>query len=100
MLFNFQITISFSNVNVAYSGLVNKISDTIDNVAPIKKIKIKKNTEDWFDNKIAEVIKTREKDLKKVKNQSLKYTIIFILRQNIILRNQLNKGKLNCLIQN
>ena len=37
MLFNFQITISFSNVNVAYSGLVNKISDTIDNVAPIKK---------------------------------------------------------------
>ena len=27
----------FSNVNVAYSDLPNKISDTIDNVAPIKK---------------------------------------------------------------
>ena len=26
----------FSNVNVAYSDLLNKISDTIDNVAPIK----------------------------------------------------------------
>ena len=29
----------FSNVNVAYSDLPNKISDTIDNVAPIKKKK-------------------------------------------------------------
>ena len=27
----------FSNVNVAYSHLPNKISDTIDNVAPTKK---------------------------------------------------------------
>ena len=29
----------FSNVNVAYSDLLNKISDTIDNVAPLKEIK-------------------------------------------------------------
>ena len=34
----------FSNVNFAYSDLVNKISDTIDNAAPIKKIRIKNNS--------------------------------------------------------
>ena len=55
----------FSNVNVAYSDLVNKILDTIDNVAPIKEIRIKNNTQDWFDNEIAEAIKTREKYSKK-----------------------------------
>ena len=31
----------FSNVNVAYSDLLNKISDTINNVAPIKEARIK-----------------------------------------------------------
>ena len=35
----------FSNINVAYSDLLNKISDIIDSVAPIKEIRIKNNTE-------------------------------------------------------
>ena len=47
----------FSNVNVAYSDLLNKISDTIDNVAPIKEIRLKDNTQEWFDNEIADAIK-------------------------------------------
>ena len=34
----------FSNVKVAYSDLLNKISDVIDNAAPIKEIRIKYNT--------------------------------------------------------
>ena len=36
----------FSNVKVAYSDLLNKISDTIDNVAPIKEIRIKNKTQE------------------------------------------------------
>ena len=61
----------FPNVNVAYSDLVNRVSDTIDNVAPIKEIRIKNNTQDWFDNEIAEAIKTKEKYLKKIKKSNL-----------------------------
>ena len=34
----------FLNANIVYSDLLNKISDTLDNVAPIKEIKIKNNT--------------------------------------------------------
>ena len=34
----------FSNVNVAYSDPLNKISDTVDSVAPIKVIRIRNNT--------------------------------------------------------
>ena len=32
---------TFSNVNVAYSDLLSNISDTTDNVVPIKEIRIK-----------------------------------------------------------
>ena len=53
----------FSNVNVAYSNLLNKISDTIDNVTPIKETKIKKKTttQEWFDKETADAIKIRDK---------------------------------------
>ena len=35
----------FSNVNVAYSDILNKILYTIDSVAPMKEIRIKNNTQ-------------------------------------------------------
>ena len=50
----------FSDVNVAYSDLLKNISETIDKVAPMKEIRIKNNSQDWFDNEIAEAIKRRE----------------------------------------
>ena len=36
----------FSNVNVAYSDLLNKILDTTDRVVPIKEIRIKNKTQE------------------------------------------------------
>ena len=51
----------FSDVNVAYADLTKKISDAIDNVAPIKTLRINNNSQDWFDSEIAEAIKLREK---------------------------------------
>ena len=51
----------FSDVNVAYADLTKKISDAIDNVAPIKTLRIKINSQDWFDSEIAEAVKLREK---------------------------------------
>ena len=67
------------NVNVAYLDLVNKISDTIDNVAPVKEIRIKNNTQDWFNNEVAEAIKTREKYLKKFKKSNLQIDYNFYI---------------------
>ena len=69
----------FSSVNVAYSDLLNKISDTIDNVAPIKEIRIKNNTQEWFDNEIAEAIKIREKYFKKFKISNLQINYNFYI---------------------
>ena len=51
----------FSDVNVAYGDLTKKISDAIDSVLPIKTLRIKSNSQDWFDSEIAEAIKLGEK---------------------------------------
>ena len=59
------------NANVAYSELLNKISDTVDSVAPINEIGIKNNTKEWFNNEIEEAIKIRQKYFKKFKNSNL-----------------------------
>ena len=49
----------FSNVNVGYSDILNKISDEIDNVEPIKETIIKSITQDCFGNEIAEAMQIR-----------------------------------------
>ena len=61
----------FSDVNVAYADLTKKISDAIDNVVPIKTLRIKNNSQEWFDSEIAESIKLREKYFKKFKKSNL-----------------------------
>lgn len=55
----------FSNIKVAYSDILNQTSGTIVNVAQIREIRINNNTQNWFDNEIAETIKTRPKYIKK-----------------------------------
>ena len=46
-------------------------TDTVDSVAPTKKIRIKNNTQEWFDDEITEAIKIREKYFKKFKKSNL-----------------------------
>ena len=68
---NFPNYDTLSNVNVAYTDLVKKISNTIDSVAPMKELRIKNNTQGWFDNEIADAIKIRDKNFKKFKKSNL-----------------------------
>ena len=44
----------FCNVNIAYLDLVEKILSVVDKIAPFKDLRIKNNTQDWFDNEVAE----------------------------------------------
>ena len=57
----------FSNINVAYSDLVEKTTTVTDKVAPYKEVRIKNNAQDWFDDEVAEAIKLREKCLMRFK---------------------------------
>ena len=61
----------FSNVNIAYADLVEKILSIIDKIAPYKDLRVRNNTQDWFDEEIAEAIKVRDKRLKHFKSTKL-----------------------------
>ena len=62
-----------------YSDFLNKIWDSRDSVAPIEEIRIKNNTQEWFDNEIAEAIKVREKYFKKFKKSNLQIDYSFYI---------------------
>ena len=61
----------FSNANIAYLDLVEKILSVVDKTAPFKDLRIKNNTQDWFDDEVAKAIKLREKRLKQFKSTTL-----------------------------
>ena len=61
----------FSNVNMAYLDLVEKILSVVNKIAPFRDLRIKSNTQDWFDGEVTEAIKSREKPLKHFKSAKL-----------------------------
>jgi len=62
---------TFENVNAAYADLVSKFMSVIDNIAPLKQIRLKTNTKPWFDGEILERIRVRDKLRKKYKKSGL-----------------------------
>ena len=88
----------FSNVNIAYSDLLSKISNIIDSVAPIKEIRIKNSTQEWFDNEIAEAIKIREKYFKKFKKSNLQIDYNFYIEEKYNTQKLIKHKKLNFLV--
>ena len=61
----------FSNINIAYKDLVEKILSVVDKIAPYKVLRVKNNTQDWFDSEVAEAINLRERRLKHFKSTTL-----------------------------
>ena len=49
---------------IAYLDLAEKILRVVDKTGPFKYLRIKNNTQDWFDDEVAEAIKLREKCVK------------------------------------
>ena len=57
----------FSDINSAYCDLVNKITQLINNLTPYKTIRVKNQSNQWFDGELAEQISNRNKLYKKFK---------------------------------
>ena len=51
---NFPDYERFQSSTLAYSDFINKLTDTIDDIAPMKQSKIKNSSQEWFDGEIAE----------------------------------------------
>ena len=67
----FQNYEKFSDVSSAYSDLVNKITQALNNLAPCKTIRVKNQSSEWFDGEPAEQISNRGKLFKKFKKSKL-----------------------------
>ena len=68
---NFPDYSIFSNVNITYKDLVEKILSVVDKIAPFKVLRVKNNTQEWFDSEVAETIDLRDKCLKHFKSTKL-----------------------------
>ena len=64
---NFPDYSKFTDIKNAYSDFIGKVSLTIDKIAPVKEIRIKNSSKDWFDEEILEEIEKRDKFLAKFK---------------------------------
>ena len=58
---------NFKDINEAYSDFTEKVASVIDEIAPIKEVRVKSNSQDWFDAEINEEI---DKLLAKVRVKS------------------------------
>jgi len=60
-----------SNIDEIYANFATQLRIIIDTVAPLREIRVKNNTPDWFDGEILEEIRKRDKLHKKYKNYKL-----------------------------
>ena len=68
---NFSNYERFSCIDAAYTDFLNKLMKVVNEIAPSKEIRIKNNTQEWFDREIAELIHAREKLFLKFKKPTL-----------------------------
>ena len=64
---NFLNYETFDNIDKAYSDFSNKFINTINKVAPLKEVRIKNSTQDWFNKEIYNAITVREKNFNNFK---------------------------------
>ena len=68
---NFNDYSNFKDINDAYSDFTGKVTSVIDEIAPTKEIRVKNNSQDWFDAEINEEIERRDKLLARFKTSRL-----------------------------
>ena len=86
---------------------MEKILTVVDKTAPSKDLRIKNNTQDWFDDEVAKAIKLREKRLKQFKSTKLhidedlykeaKYHAVKLIKQK---KSQFHKEKFKKILAN
>ena len=62
---------NFKDINDAYSDFTETVTSVIDEIAPIKEIRVKNNSQDWFDAEKNKEIGRRDKSFAKFKKSRL-----------------------------
>ena len=88
---------TFTDLDMAYSDFIDKLTKVIDCIAPLKKSKIKNKSQDWFDREIAEKIAIRDKLFKKFKKSRLHVDNEIYLESKKEVKNLIKSKKLEFL---
>mgnify|MGYP001792126289 FL=1 len=64
---NFLNYENFEDIDEAYFDFSRKLTSVIDKVAPMREIRVKNNSPEWFDREISEALKSRHLNFKKFK---------------------------------
>ena len=62
----------YSNVSKAYNNFFHKLIGVVNGIAPLKTVRIKNTSSEWFDREIVEKLSLRGKLFKKFKSSCLK----------------------------
>ena len=82
-------------MNEGYAGLIQNVNSIIDEIAPVKEMCIKNNTEEWVDEETFEAIRARDKKYKRCKRTRLHVDHVNYRKsrnkvQNLIKRKNMN----------
>ena len=69
---NFPSHQNYNEINEAYNDFIQKIMSVTDKVVTINERRLKQNYQRWFDGKIADEIKNRNKLFQKSKKPKLR----------------------------
>ena len=92
---NFPNYQNYENVNEAYADLVNKITTELDKIAPLKEIRIKNSSQEWFDAEIIEQINKRDKLFQNFKKSKSALDELSYKRAKNHLKNMIKTKKKN-----
>jgi len=96
-----------SNIDEIYTNFATQLEKIIDSVAPLREIRVKNNTPDWFDGEIMDEIRKRGKLHKKYRNTNLeedgliyrssrnKVQTLINTKKKIYIQNSLEENKRN-----
>ena len=61
----------YENIDAAYSHFVELITNIIDELAPVKEIRVRKDSQEWMDQEVLEGIRIRNKLLTKFRTSQI-----------------------------
>ena len=82
-------------MNDAYSNFIQKLTEVIDKVVPVKSKRIKRSSQEWFDSEISEKLIVRDKLFKKYKKTRLHVDKEIYKRARYSVQNIIAKKKIN-----
>ena len=92
---NFSNYERFSCIDATYTDVLDKLMKVVDEIAPSKEIRIKNNTQEWFDREVSELIHACEKLFLKFKMSKLHIDEKYHKKIKYQVQNLLRKKKEN-----